>query len=59
VTLDVYDVAGRRVLALLDETRAAGPNSVEVRAGTLQPGVYFYRLAANGEVAQRKMIVLQ
>jgi PKD repeat protein len=59
VRLDVYDVAGRRVLELLDERRAAGRHSVEIGTRTLMPGVYFVRLVAGDEVARRKMIVVE
>jgi PKD repeat protein len=59
VSLDVFDVTGRRVLSLLDETRAAGSHSVDIQPRMLAPGMYFYRLVAGEEVAQRKMVVLE
>jgi PKD repeat protein len=59
VTLEVYDVTGRRVLTLVDETMPAGAHSVDVAPRALTPGMYFYRLAAGGESAQRKMVVLE
>jgi hypothetical protein len=59
VALNVYDVTGRRVLGLLDETRAAGAHAVGIDARTLSPGVYFYRLVAGDDVAQRKMVILE
>jgi PKD repeat protein len=59
VTLEVFDVTGRKVLTLLDETRAAGSHSVDVGPRALAPGMYFYRLVAGNEHAQRKMVVLE
>jgi hypothetical protein len=59
VTLDVYDVTGKRVLTLIDGARAAGPHSVALENRTLTAGVYFYRLVAGGDVAQRKMVILE
>lgn len=62
VSLDVYDVSGRHVRSLLDETRPAGASTVvwDGRAvdGTLLPGgVYFLRLTA-GEESQTRKVVL-
>ncbi len=59
VDLSVYDVAGRRVLTLVDGTQPAGVHSVEMDSRILNPGVYFYRLVAAGESVQRKMVILQ
>jgi hypothetical protein len=59
VALEVFDVAGRKVATLLDETRGAGTHSVEFDGRTLTPGIYFYRLVAGDVVAQRKMLLLQ
>ena len=59
VNLAVYDVTGRRVLTLVDETRSAGTHRVDVQGHSLTPGVYFYRLVTEEGTAQRKMIVLE
>ncbi len=59
VTLEVFDVTGRRIASLLDETRGTGEHSVQLDARSWSPGIYFYRLTADGVVEQKKMVVLE
>lgn len=60
VTLEVFDIQGRRVATLLDhQTHAAGDHHVLVRADPWGSGAYFYRLEAAGRTATRKMIVVE
>jgi PKD repeat protein len=59
VTLEIFDVTGRRVASLLDETRGIGEHSVQLDARSWSPGIYFYRLTADGVVEQKKMVVLE
>lgn len=47
VRLKVYDVLGKEVAQLVDETEDAGYKTVEWRAGTAPSGVYFYRIEMN------------
>ena len=54
VTLEVFDVLGRKVRTLVNETKAAGRYSVRFDAQQLSSGLYFYRL-----VSGQKMIVKQ
>jgi len=64
VSLEIFDVRGRRVRTLLDgQHREAGDWSVSWDsrddAGRIAPaGTYFYRLRANGATQSRKMTVL-
>lgn len=44
VSLKVFDVMGRQVASLVDQTLAAGTHSVTFDASSLSSGVYFYRL---------------
>ena len=46
VTLKVYDVLGRVVTVLVDETQGAGEKSVIWDAREMSSGVYFYRMHA-------------
>jgi hypothetical protein len=61
-TLEIYDLAGRRV-AILD-TFAAGPGGGDVTwhpeatAASVPPGVYLARLLAGGEKAVRRFVLL-
>ncbi len=62
VALDVYDVSGRHVRSLLDETRPAGAGTVvwdgrNVDGSLLPGGVYFLRLTA-GDLSQTRKVVL-
>lgn len=60
VTLEVFDVQGRRVATLLHhQMQAAGGHDVLVRADQWGSGAYFYRLEAAGRSATRKMIVVE
>ncbi len=59
VDLSVYDVTGRRVGLLLDESRPAGPHTVTWEPRGLAAGVYMFRLEANGDVRVGKSMVLR
>ncbi len=59
MTLKVYDILGREVAELVNESKAPGSYEVRFDASGLSSGVYFYRLSA-GEFSQsRKMLVLK
>jgi hypothetical protein len=62
VTLEVFDVLGRRVALLVNEWKDAGNHSItfDTRHSTfdiVSSGVYYYRIAAGNVVAMKKMIV--
>jgi hypothetical protein len=60
VTLQVFDVQGRRVATLLDrQPHTAGGHDFLLRADVWGPGVYFYRLEAAGRSATRRLVVLR
>jgi hypothetical protein len=59
VKLSVYDVAGREVARLVDDSRSAGPHDVELVAEGLSSGVYTYRLEAGGETAVKRFVYLR
>lgn len=59
VDLAIYDVLGRRVATLHDGPIDAGEHRVNVNAGHLSSGVYFYRLAADGNDAVGRMTLLK
>jgi hypothetical protein len=65
VTIDVYSVAGKAVRTLLDDElpeNTAGEVVWDGRDGagvSCASGVYFYRIAAPGFAAKRKMVLLK
>ncbi len=64
VSLEVYDVTGRKVRALVDEPLSVGVYKViwEGRDESGEPvssGVYIYRVVAGGFVESRKMVLLR
>ncbi len=64
VTLDIYDVSGRRVARLVDDEQTAGEHRVAWDGRTTEgeraaSGVYFYRLRANGSEVDRRMILIR
>jgi photosystem II stability/assembly factor-like uncharacterized protein len=59
VSLDVYDITGRKVAELLKQPMTAGHYKVNFDASMLSSGVYFYRLAAGEFVSIKKMTLLK
>ena len=60
VTLTLHDLQGRKVSAPLDHV-ALGPgrHEVPVNVERWSAGVYFCRLTAGGQVATRKLVIIQ
>jgi hypothetical protein len=60
VRLKVYDISGREILNLVNEYQHADTYTVELNAGNLTSGIYFYTLQVNNEfVATRRMIIVR
>jgi hypothetical protein len=59
VTLKVYDLLGREVATLVDETKDAGSYSVQWNASGFSSGIYFYRLEANEKREIKKMSLIK
>jgi hypothetical protein len=57
VTLTIYDLSGRKVTTLVDETLPA--SAYERPVSGLAPGVYVYRLEAGEFSGVRKMVVIE
>ena len=57
--LTVYDIEGREVAVLVDESRKAGNHEVRFNSEGLASGIYFYRLHAGEFAAARKMILIE
>lgn len=60
VRLDVYNILGEKVAALVNSVQNAGSYEVNFDGSKLASGVYFYRLSANGSTfLTRKMVLLK
>ncbi|MCS4088265.1 hypothetical protein GGQ10_003112 [Salinibacter ruber] len=59
VTLEVYDVLGRRVATLEQGRKKAGRHTARLETGRLSSGVYFGRLEAGGETRTQKITVVR
>ncbi|MEZ4387892.1 MAG: S8 family serine peptidase [Candidatus Krumholzibacteriia bacterium] len=62
--LRLYDVQGRLVRTLVDETRAAGQHEVswqgrDDRGRQVASGTYYARLVANGQVSVRTLVLVK
>ncbi len=59
VSLKVYDILGKEVRTLVNESLQAGLYSVRFDAGDLPSGIYFYRLTAGDFSETKKLILLK
>lgn len=59
VSLAVYDVIGQRVATLVNTVQSAGEYDVSFDAGSLNSGVYFYRLTTDSFSKTRKMMLIK
>jgi len=57
--IEVFDLRGRRVARLLDETVAAGAHSLVFEPENLASGVYFLRLQAGNYSANSRLVLLK
>ena len=56
ITLEVYDITGKRVALLAEGLKSAGVHEVKLN-NNLNTGIYFYKLSADGATATRKMVI--
>ncbi|MCP4584222.1 MAG: T9SS type A sorting domain-containing protein [candidate division Zixibacteria bacterium] len=59
VTIEIYDLLGRRVATLIDESRPAGYHQVTWNAADMVSGVYFYKIKADDESRTEKLMLLK
>jgi parallel beta-helix repeat protein len=59
VELKVFDILGREVKTLVNETKNAGYYEVQFNASNFASGVYFYRLRAGDYIKTGKMLLLK
>jgi hypothetical protein len=58
VTLEVFDMIGRRVATLINDERPAGTYTVRWEASGLSSGMYVYQLRLDGEILGSKLMTL-
>lgn len=57
VTLELFDMLGRRVETLVDKPQSAGTHHVTLHSDALASGAYFLRLTTTNTVSQQPVIV--
>lgn len=59
VTMEVYDMTGRRVATLVNENQRAGWHEITFDASNLASGMYIYRMQSGDFVNTRKLILVK
>jgi len=59
VTIDIYDILGRKVQTLVNGHQQAGSHSLIWNADGFSSGVYFYKLQAGEYCEAKKMLLLK
>jgi flagellar hook assembly protein FlgD len=59
VKIDIYDILGRKVETLVNETQPAGEHNVIWNSDDNPSGTYFYRIQAGDFVEVNKMVLLK
>ncbi|MEX0608752.1 MAG: S8 family serine peptidase [Balneolaceae bacterium] len=59
VKLNVFDLLGRKVAQLVNETKEAGKHTVYFDASNLSSGVYIYRIEAGAFIQNQKMMLIK
>ena len=57
VRMEIYDLLGRKVDVLTDQTYAAGTHRVQWNANGQASGVYFARMSVNGKAVSVQKVV--
>ncbi|MCX6601659.1 MAG: T9SS type A sorting domain-containing protein [bacterium] len=59
VSLNLYDITGRKVATLFNHVATGGEHTVPLDATGLASGVYFVSIEAAGQIATRKILLLK
>jgi pectate lyase len=59
VNLKVYDILGREVITLVDETKTPGSYVLTWNAASVPSGIYFCRFVAGGFIQLRKLVLVK
>jgi hypothetical protein len=59
ITLEIYDILGRKISTLINEHRQAGSYEQVFDASSISSGVYLYKLQAGTFTSSKKLILLK
>ncbi len=59
VELEIFDIAGKKVAVIVNESMPAGSHSLEFDTAHLDSGVYFSKLSVNSAVTMKKMLLVR
>lgn len=59
INITIYDLTGKEISVLLNESKPVGRYSVEFNAANLPSGVYFYRMTVDGKSFEKKMVLIK
>jgi hypothetical protein len=59
VTLEVFDMLGKRVSTLVNQEQSSGPHQAQWNAQSISSGIYFYRLTYNTTIITKKMLFIR
>jgi type IX secretion system substrate protein len=59
VTLEVYDISGKKIATLVNEDKAVGNYRVDFNASGFASGIYLYTLKADGVSLTKKMLLVK
>ena len=59
VQLIIYDISGKIIKIIINESQSAGEHSVPFSANQMASGIYFYKLKIGSFEQSRKMLLLQ
>lgn len=59
VKLEVYDLTGKKIATLVNESKKAGQHMVYFNGSHLGSGMYIYKLVVAGQTKVRKMVLLK
>jgi hypothetical protein len=59
VKIVVFDLLGKEIAVLVNESRTAGTHSIDFNASSLASGVYFYKIEAGDFTATKKMLLIK
>lgn len=59
ISLKIYNISGKEIMTLVNETKNAGSYNIVFDGSDLSSGIYYYRIEAGNFVAVRKMLLIK